>query len=252
MKVRSNPVRSSLRVVGLGVAGLMALSPAGPALAAGSYSIIVNGQVAAKPAVTLNGETYVPLSALKLLGVTGSLKGSSLTLALKGSGSQAAGGANQVAALEGCLNQTLFNGIWRMRVVSLDPVHTPDPGSPDTPGWVVKLEMRNGAPKTTSLMNTGFGAGSGGSQPTLVLADGSTLALNDSDFLKPWSQDVLQGGVLSFPLRFDYPRGTTEAQARAQKPSKFILQIKGQLPDYEGVKYSVPDPSLRVNLSCKK
>ena len=233
--------------------GGLALGLTGVALAAGSYSLIVNGQAAARPAVVVNGETYVPLSALKVLGITGSLKGNTLTL--KGAGSPAttaAGGANQITALEGCINQTLFNGIWRVKVVSLSPIRTADPGSPDTPGWAVKLEMRNGAQKTTSLMNTGFGASSGGSQPTLVLTDGSTLALNDSDFLKPWSQDVLQGGVNTFTLRFSYPRGTTEAQAQALKPSKFILQINGALPSYAEVKYSIPDPSLRVLLTCKK
>ncbi|MBB6015715.1 hypothetical protein ACFP9V_04865 [Deinococcus radiopugnans] len=235
--------------------GGLALGLTGLALAAGSYSIIVNGQVATKPAVVMNGETYVPLSALKGLGITGSVKGNTLTLTQKSAASAAptaAGGANQITALEGCINQTLFNGIWRVKVVSLSPIHTADPGGPDTPGWAVKLEVRNGTQKTTSLMSTGFGASSGGSQPALVLTDGSTLALNDSDFLKPWSQDVLQGGVNTFTLRFSYPTGTTEAQAQALKPSKFILQINSDLPPYLGVKYSVPDPSLRVQLTCKK
>ncbi len=239
------------------VAGLLgfALSLSTAVAAAANYSIIVNGQVVGKPAVVLNGETYVPLSALKLLGITGTVKGNSLSLTLKGTaagGLPASGGANQITALEGCLNETLFNGIWRMKVVSVKPISTPDAGRPDLPGWVVELEMRNGAPTTTSLMDTGFGAASGGSQPALVLADGTTLKLEDSDFLEPWSKPVLQGGVLTFPLRFSYPSGTTDAQARNQRPSKFILQIKGQLPSYLGIKYSVPDPSLRVRLDCRK
>ncbi|MFK7604145.1 hypothetical protein ACI3L1_18265 [Deinococcus sp. SM5_A1] len=236
-------------------AGIFALALGSVALAAVNYSLVVNGQVAARPAVVMNGEPYVPLSALKLLGVTGTVKGNTLTLALGSAGTpaqSAAGGANQITALEGCINQTLFNGIWRVKVVSLDPLNSSDTWSPDTPGWAVKLEVRNGAQKTTSLMNTGFGASSGGSQPALVLADGSTLAMNDSDFLTPWSRAVLQGGVNTFTLRFAYPRGTTEAQAQALKPTKFILQINGKLPAYAEVKYSIPDPSLRINLSCKK
>ncbi|UQN09213.1 hypothetical protein [Deinococcus sp. QL22] len=232
----------------------MTLNLAGLALAAANYSLVVNGQVAGKPAVVMNGEPYVPLSALKLLGVTGTVKGNTLTLAIGSARAPtpAAGGANQMTALEGCINQTLFNGIWRVKVVSLDPLSSSDTWSPNTPGWAVKLEVRNGTQKTTSLMNTGFGASSGGSQPALILADGSTLTLNDSDFLKPWSQDVLQGGVNTFTLRFSYPGGTTAGQARALKPSKLILQINGKLPSYSEVKYSIPDPSLRVNLSCKK
>ncbi|THF68975.1 hypothetical protein E7T06_13985 [Deinococcus sp. Arct2-2] len=234
-------------------AGLLSLGLTTLAWAAGTYSLIVNGQVISKNAVVINGETYVPLSALKLLGVTGTLKGNTVTLALGSAlppARNASGGANQMAALEGCLNQTLFNGIWRAKVLSLTPIQTPDAGSSDVPGWAVKLEIRNGIPKTASLMGTGFGASSGGSQPMLLLADGTSLTLNDNDFLKPWSQDVLQGGVLTFALRFSYPRGTTEGQARAQRPTKFILQINPRIPEYMGMKYSVPDPSLRVRLDC--
>ena len=77
---------------------------AGVALAAGGYSIVVNGQAVPRPAVVINGEPYVPLSALKGLGITGSLKGKVLTLSQKRNGSPAspaAGGANQITALEG-------------------------------------------------------------------------------------------------------------------------------------------------------
>lgn len=229
------------------ILGLAAL--ASPALAAGvKYSLVVDGQVAPDQAIVVNGKTYVPLSALKLLGVNTSLKGSTLTLGAK----TAPGGANQVAALEGCVGETLFNGIWRVKVTSLRAIGIPDAGSPDIPGWAVGLEMRNGARQTTSMMSTGFGASSGGSDPALILADGSALKLDGGDFLRPWSQDVLQGGATTFTLRFAYPRGTTGAQAKAQPPAKFILQINPKIPDYVGVKYSVSDPSLRVRLDCRK
>ncbi|MFC4454740.1 hypothetical protein [Deinococcus sonorensis] len=237
-------------------AAVLALGLTGLVLAATNYRLIVNGQVAGKAAVVMNGETYVPLSALKSLGITGTVSGSTLTLSSKGAATgatqTAAGGANQIAALEGCLNETLFNGIWRVKVSGLKAIRTPDAGSPDIPGWSVHLEMRNGATQTTSMMSTGFGASSGGSQPMLLLSDGTSLQLDDNDFLKPWSQDVLQGGVLNYDLRFSYPRGTTDAQAQAMRPDKFILQINPKIPDYVGVKYTVPDPSLRVRLTCQK
>ncbi|SMB82673.1 hypothetical protein [Deinococcus hopiensis] len=237
------------------IAGVLALGLTGPALAATGYSVIVNGQSAAKPAVVINGETYVPLSALKRLGITSSLKGNALTLSARGSGTlsgAAPGGANQIAALEGCLNEPLFNGIWRVRVTSLEALRTVDPGASDTPGWAVTLEMRNGAQQTASLMETGFGAASGASQPALVLADGNTLTLDDNDFLQPWSKEVLQGGVMTFKLRFSFPKGTSGLQAAALKPSKFILQVNPHLPAYLGLHYSVPDPSFRVRLTCRK
>lgn len=63
---------------------------------------------------------------------------------------------------------------------------------------------------------------------------------------------MLQGGVMKFKLRFSFPKGTTGAQAAAQRPSKFILQINLKLPEYLGLTYSVPDPSPRVRLTCQK
>ncbi|PYE53923.1 hypothetical protein [Deinococcus yavapaiensis] len=237
-----------------GVAGALALGMTGIALAASGYSVIVNGQTMPKPAVVIGGETYVPLSALKKLGITGTLKGNALTLSQGGGvpSGTAAGGANQLPALEGCLNETLFNGIWRVKVTSLEAVRAAELANSDTSGWAVTLEMRNGARRATSLMNTGFGAASGASQPALVLPDGNTLAVDEDDFLKPWSKEVLQGGVMTFKLRFSFPKGTTEAQAKALKPTKFILQVNPRLPADLGLSYSVSDPSFRVRLTCRK
>ena len=74
------------------------------ALAAGlKYSLVVNGQVAPDQAIVVNGQTFVPLSALKLLGVQSSLKGSTLTLGAQNAPATAPGGANQKASLEGCI-----------------------------------------------------------------------------------------------------------------------------------------------------
>lgn len=228
-------------LLGLAASASLALA----ASAQHTLRLTVNGGAVTEKAIVVNGQTYVPLSILKRLGVQVSAQAGTLALG-------AQGGANQIAALEGCLGETLFNGIWRVKVTSLKAIGIPDAGSPDIPGWAVGLEIRNGARQTTSMMSTGFGASSGGSDPALILADGSALTLDGGDFLAPWSQAVLQGGAMTFSLRFAYPLGTTGERARTQKPAKFILQINPRIPDYVGVKYSVPDPSLRVRLDCRK
>ena len=89
----------------------------------------------------MGGKTYVPLSALQSLGIqvsTGSgvtsLTGGKAVAAAPGTTTAAstpnngAGGANQKASVTGCVNEWLFNGVWRMRVTKVEPVTDP-PGS---------------------------------------------------------------------------------------------------------------------------
>lgn len=51
------------------------------------------------------------VGVLKAAGLTVVVKGNTVTLT-----QQAAGGADPLAAVSGCLNQPLFNGIWRFKV----------------------------------------------------------------------------------------------------------------------------------------
>lgn len=223
------------------------------ALAASTrLSVTVNGRGTTEHAVVIDGRTYVPLSSLKLMGVNAKVTGSTLALTSATTSSSAgqspaAGGANQLNALEGCIGETLFNGLWRVQITSLEAIRSTDAEA--RPGWAVNLEMRNGARKTLSMMSTGFGSGTG-TGATLVLPDGRTLDIVQNDFLQAWSKQVIQGGVNRFTLRYFFPSGTPDTQV--VRPSKFILQIDPRIPDYEGVKYSVPDPSLRVRLDCSR
>jgi len=53
-----------------------------------------------------------------------------------------AGGANQRASVEGCIGQTLFNGLWRLTVLKSEPTTNPDDS--DYKNWGVTIELRNG------------------------------------------------------------------------------------------------------------
>lgn len=77
----------------------------------------IDGKVSSDSAVILNGKTYYPESALKTLGAT--VKRSSNTIAITSKGM--AGGANQTAALEGRVGQTLFNSVLRVTLRSFEP-----------------------------------------------------------------------------------------------------------------------------------
>jgi hypothetical protein len=66
----------------------------------------------------------------------------------------APGGAKQRQAVEGCLNQWLFDGIWRFRVTKVAPIN------PDgmRPGYGVAVEVRNGTHATLTPVFTGADA----------------------------------------------------------------------------------------------
>ena len=220
-----------------------------------SYSIVVNGQVASKKAMVIDGETYVPLSSLKALGVSGTLKGTTLTLsaaaaakpAAAPAANQTAGGSNQKASLEGCIGETLFNGIWRLKVTKVEAVKnvlTPDAA---IPGWGVTLELRNGASATLQPVFTGVG------DFTLALADGNVLPAS-IDAQKFQYANLPQGALVSGQVKFYYPGVTRDADV--QKATKLLINIDttGFADSMKRAKvgYTTPTPSFRVNLTCQK
>ncbi len=160
-----------------------------------------------------------------------SLSGSTLSLTLPGP-PQAQGGANQVAALEGCLNEWLFNGIWRFRVLSVEPL--PAGGRE---GWKAKVELRNG-----TNVNGAALAGTGWQGLLLVLDNGNTI---ESGYVQMRDKPFAQGTGMVQEAVF-YSKETDRT------PTKLLLLLNPKrmlttLP----VRYTVPDPSFRVRLDCR-
>ncbi|GHF34162.1 hypothetical protein HNQ07_000170 [Deinococcus metalli] len=208
---------------------------AAPVAAAQSYSLVVNGQASPTPAVTVNGQTYVPLSALTTLGIPSSVSGRTVTL-----GSATPGGANQRASLEGCVGETLFNGVWRLTVRSVKPAQR---YGGQQRGYAVTLEWKNGSAVTTDGQNTGVK----GLQ--LILQDGSALeseTVQDLQFRK-----LAQGAGSTFTLAF---YADSAASANLTPADKLLVEIDPAVLRATGVKaaYSTPTPSFRVRLGCQK
>ena len=219
------------------------------ALAAGlNYSIIVNGQVVPDQAIVVDGKTYVPLSALRALGVPSSLKGSTLTLGTGAAPATTPGGANQRASLEGCVGETLFNGVWRMTVKKVEPI---GPNVGLGPGWGVTVEVRNGTKVKTQMHDTGL------TSVDLVMPDGNTLKLEEHDAEEKLTRkDVIQAGGITYQLKF-HVEDTKTLAASIPRPAKLIMQLdpKRMTAGYlrtAGVTYTTPTPSFRVNLTCQK
>ena len=210
------------------------------ALAAGlNYSVIVNGQVAPDQAIVVGGKTYVPLSVLKLLGVPSSLKGSTLTLGAAATVGVAPGGANQRASLEGCIGETLFNGVWRLTVNSVKPVTR---YNGQQKGYSLNLTWKNGTARTIDALNTGVKA------ITLALVDGNTLTSENEQALKYKSLPQAAGTTLELPFWAD----SAQTAAGLGQPSKLLMEIAAGGGATSGVTYTAPNPSFRVRLDCSR
>ena len=159
------------------------------------------------------------------------------------------GGANQKASVEGCSGTWLFNGLLRVKVTRVTGAVEPFTGSPGTPGFEVKLQVRNGTHKDVSLSNLGVDGNGAGVK--LVMSDDNELRLDVGDFQHAVFQSIPQGGQINATFHFYYPSGTTKVDAT---PKKFLLQVNkaaGSLRDF-GLHYPLSDPSFRVKLDCSK
>ncbi len=203
-----------------------------------SYKLNINNKSFPGSAIVVKGETYVPLKALQAAGVRSSLSGGTLTLSLP-SATATQGGANQNAALEGCINEWLFNGVWRFRATSLEAFK-----DGDRSGWRVAAELRNG----TKANNIALG-GTGFTALQLALSDGNQIGVyNVTDLDVP----VAQGASVRASLVF-YSDDPNEART----PTKLLLLLKPSASDVSvlrsaGGSYSTSDPSFRVKLDCTK
>lgn len=221
----------------LAAASITAVSSA---LAAGpNYSVVVNGQVLSDQAIVVNGKTYVPLSALKLLGVQSSLEGNTLTLGTQATLATAPGGTNQKASLEGCLGETVFNGVWRLTVNSVKPLTR---YNGQQKGYGLNLSWKNGTTKTIDALTTGVKA------ITLVLADGSTLTSDNESDLKYKKLPQAAGTTPELVFWADSGQST----AGLGQPSKLLIEIDGAGAERSGVAYSSKTPSFRVRLDCQR
>ncbi len=210
------------------------------------YTLSIGGQTLPQTAITLNGQVYVPLEALTQAGVVAVIDQNTLSLTLPNA--VIMGGANQRESLEGCLGQDFFNGVWRVRVLSLEPIKR-DPGTViETPGWGLTVEVRNGTTQTLQPVFTGVSGTGEGVQ--LVMDDETILNVDGLDVQAVTFASLPQGGGVTHQLKFWYPYGATGDT----EPDRLLFEIKPEevAPALQqaGVAYSTPNPSLRVSLTC--
>ncbi len=219
-----------------------------------TFKLTINGKSAATPAIVVNGKTYIPLDALEKAGVRSSRSGAGISITLPGSSAtpasnpDATGGANARASLEGCIGETLFNGVWRVKTLKLEAIKKDG----DTPGWGLTLEVRNGTKTTLTMTDAGVNGTGEGIQ--LAFADASTLNVDALEVQKLTFASLPPGGAVTQQLKFYYPLGTSADAIKT--PTKFLLEVDpkgiGDSTRAKGVAFTVPNPSLRVRLDCQK
>jgi hypothetical protein len=234
------------------ILGLALLAPL--ALAATTrLGLVIDGKPYSSAALVIDGKTYVPLDALKAAGVKAAQAGGTLSLTMRGgaaaptAAAPVAGGANQRVALEGCVGETLFNGIWRVKVTKVEPIKNVITADAAVPGYAVTLEFRNGGQGTAQPVFTGV------KEFQVALVDGNILQAS-TDAQKFQFANLPQGAAVNGVVTFYYPAITPDDQVK--KPEKLLINIdpkgfEGSMKS-AGVAYSTPTPGLRIRLDCQK
>jgi hypothetical protein len=207
------------------------------------YQLVINGQADPAQAIIVDAQTYVPLEALQRAGISASYEGNVLSLTT--GNTQTTGGSNQRESLEGCLGEDFFNGVWRVKVLGVEPI-TDDNG---TAGWGITTEMKNGSSQTLMAIDTGISGTGEGVQ--LVLEDETILSVDPYDVQTLTFASLPQGGGITHQLKF-FPAFGSEPNT--SKPIKFLFEMKpsGMAVSVmdAGIFYSTDNPSLRVKLDC--
>ena len=158
----------------------------------------------------------------------------------------AAGGAFQRSSVEGCMNQFLFNGVWRIKVLSVYPAASYNDGSQMT-GVGVRLQVRNGTTKTLAPDATGF-SDINGRGITLAYVDYNTSnAVGAGTNLTTGllDKELPPGGASTIVVYFPY------GAEKTAKPVKLLIAVDQHATNnYRHVIYSTKDPSFRVHLDC--
>lgn len=198
--------------------------------------VVINGRPAAHAALVHNGETYVSVSDLKAAGAQVTVTGGQTAIRFRSD----VGGANQIAGVEGTRGEWLFNGIWRVRVSEVAAAVRPF--SDGTPGWTVAIEIRNGADKEVSLFTTGM------QPPTLALANGTILKVDEGDWQTISFRNLLPGASVSHSLKFWFPSGTSRADVKKAVRLVMPVDLKSGLLRDSGLHYNGASPAFRVTL----
>lgn len=178
-----------------------------------------------------------------------------LTCVATGSTAQAEGGSSQLTAVNGCMNQWMSNGVWKMRVLAVTP-NPPGTQAKDQNGWLIKQEWVNAT--RTKVFIGGLGDESRRIAPTNVMDEFlATKSGNNSS-----SANVAGGfafGEKTTPFEPGVPHTFEQLIAggnlsAADSPTRVLVAF--DTDTQKKTKLSIPVPqyhmpaNFRISLTC--
>lgn len=169
----------------------------------------------------------------------------SMLVAAAASPTPAAGGAMQRSSVEGCVGDQLFDGVWRVRVISVDTAAPYNDGM-QTTGIGVKIQVKNGTSKEMAPDQTGFSDVNGRGVDLVYDNDNSANLANAGGYTANLMDKSLPpGGGSTITLYFPYDSD------KSAKPAKLLIAVDQSSPNNtKHVHYSTKSPSFRIHLDC--
>jgi hypothetical protein len=159
----------------------------------------------------------------------------------------AQGGSFEVQAHEGCMNQWLSNGLWRVRVSKL--ASSTDPSNNQPNGWVVtqdwvNLTGRTIIPNSTSMLDQQMAFPNG---DTVSSGNATTTTLN---FQQLGYHNFAPGGSFTYAQRF-WPGANYDPSI---KPVKLLMMFdaKSEAKNSDLPQFHDGSSNIRVKLDCTK
>jgi hypothetical protein len=160
--------------------------------------------------------------------------------------SAAQGGSQEVAAHEGCLNQWISDGIWRVQVAKLSP--DLDPSSNQQFGWAVTENWTNASKRSLAPNDTVI------LDQQLVLSNGDTISSSNSTVAALTAQklDYRTFAPGSSYTHVQLFRSSQESYGADNKPVKLLLlfDVKALANRTSVPTYASPTPNMRIKLDC--
>ena len=169
-----------------------------------------------------------------------------IKLDCQASGSKGAqGGSFEIPAAQGCMNQWMSNGVWRMRATAIAP--DADPGVPQV-GWKVTEDWVSLASKAISAGDANV------TIQQLVLGNGDTL-LSDAGVISSGSFGSLAFHTFAPSSSFTYQQQFRQIPFDAvDKPVKLIVTFDAAMEKLTPNKpqYKMNPPNFLIDLECTK
>jgi hypothetical protein len=163
-----------------------------------------------------------------------------------GRAAQAQGGSTEIAATQGCMNQWISNGIWKMRATAVAIDNNNDPTSPQI-GWMitedwVNLASRPLAPSDANAEDQYLITASGQNTPATNSA-GASMNLQQLTF-----RTFAPGSSFNYQQRFRW-----SSVDPSDKPSKLLVTFNAVAQNARvGAPHYKTPANFRIDLTCTK